>query len=197
MAEQAPELFTTDDPEMEHAMDGASQAAHTEQSDTPHEAGPSFIFGPGGWVGVSMLVFLLILLWQGVHKLIVNMLDGKISAIRDQLEEAKALRVEAEALRDEYAAKLVDAEKHAQAMMGNAQRDADSILEKAEADGKAMVERRKRMAEDKISAAEREAVEDVKAVAVGAAANAARKLIAEKHGADADRKLADDVIASI
>lgn len=197
MADQAPELVTTEDTQMEHAIDGAGQGAHTEQHDGGHAEGPSYIFGPGGWVGVSMLVFLLILLWQGVHKLIAGMLDGRISAIRDQLDEAKALRAEAEALRDEYAAKIAGAEKDAEAMMANAQRDADAILEKAESESKLMVERRKRMAEDKIAAAERGAIDEVKAAAVSAAAAAARKLIAEKHGADADRKLADEVISSI
>lgn len=149
------------------------------------------------WVSIAMLILVGIFVWKKVPGLITGGLDAKIKAIKDQLDEAKSLRAEAEALRDEYAAKLKDAEKHAEAMLENAERDADSILKKAEEDGKLMVERRKRMAEDKIAAAEREAVDEVKAVAVGAAANAARKLIAENHGADADKKLADDVISSI
>lgn len=149
------------------------------------------------WVSLSMLILVGIFIWKKVPGLITGGLDARIQAIRDQLDEAKALRAEAEALRDEYAAKMADAEKHADAMMANAQRDADVILEKAEADSKLMVERRKRMAEDKISAAEREAIEQVKAAAVTAATTAARKLIAEYHGADADKKLADEVIASI
>ncbi len=108
-----------------------------------------------------------------------------------------SLRAEAEALRDEYRRKVAGAEKDAEAMLANAQREADAIVAKAEDDSKAMVERRKRMAEDKIAAAEREAVEDVRARAASAAAAAAGKLIAEKHDADADRKLADELIAGI
>eukprot|EP00913_Durusdinium_trenchii_P015320 g14381.t1 len=129
--------------------------------------------------------------------LVTGGLDSKIQAIKDQLDEAKNLRAEAEALRNEYAARIANAEKDAAAMIEGAQREADTILVKAEADSKAMVERRKRMAEDKIAAAEREAVDEVKAVAVSAAASAAGKLIADKHGAEADKKLADEVIASI
>ena len=197
MAEQAPELFTTDDPAMEHAMDGTTEGAHTEQAEGGHGEAPSFIFGAGGWVGLAMLVFLLILLWKGVHKLIVGGLDTKIAAIKRQLDEAKALRAEAETLRDEYAAKIAGAEKDAQAMLDGAQREADALLEKAEADSAAMVERRKKMAEDKIAAAEREAVDDVRRKAAVAAAAASRKLIAERHDEDADRKLADQLISSI
>ena len=77
------------------------------------------------------------------------------------------------------------------------QPEADAIVEKAEADSKAMVERRKKMAEDKISAAERDAVDEVRESAAIAAAAASRRLIAERHDAEADRKLADQVISSI
>jgi F-type H+-transporting ATPase subunit b len=60
-----------------------------------------------------------------------------------------------------------------------------------------MVARRQRMAEDKIAAAERAAIADVKARAVTAAAAASRKLIVKAHDKQADEKLADEVIASL
>ena len=149
-------------------------------------------------VSISMLVLLLIAFFGGkVHKTIGGGLDGKIAAIKEQLDEAKQLRAEAEALRQEYTDKIAGAEKDAEAMLANAQHEADALLEKAEADSKAMVERRKRMAEDKIAAAEREAIEDVRNRAVNAATDASRKLIAAKHDADADKALADKVIAGI
>jgi len=81
--------------------------------------------------------------------------------------------------------------------MEGAQREADAILQKAEADSTAMVERRQRMAEDKIAAAEREALEDVRASAADAAAIASRKLIAERHDKEADQKLADEIISAL
>ena len=82
-------------------------------------------------------------------------------------------------------------------MMDNARREADAIVEKAEADSKALIERRKRMAQDTIAAAEREAVADVRTRTAMAAAAASRKLIADKHDAAADSKLADEVIAAL
>jgi F-type H+-transporting ATPase subunit b len=82
-------------------------------------------------------------------------------------------------------------------MLANARTEADDILAKAEADAKAMVTRRERMATDKIAAAEREAIASVRNRAVTAATAASRKLIAEKHGVDADRALAEQVIAGL
>ena len=149
------------------------------------------------WVSVAMLVLIVVFIWKKVPGLITGGLDKKIAEIKQQLDEAKTLRAEAEKLRDEYAAKIASAEKDAEAMMEGAQREADAILSKAETDADAMVARRKRMAEDKIAAAERDAVADVRSSAVEAAAAASRKLIAEKHGSEADKALADEVISSL
>lgn len=157
----------------------------------------AFGLGPHGWTALAMLVVFGIMLWAGVPKIIAKILDERIEGIRKQLDEAKKLRAEAEALRDEYAGKVAGAEKEAAALVENARSEADEILKRAEADSKALVERRKRMAEEKIAAAERDAIEDVRNQAAAAAAAASRKLIAEKHDADADRKLADQVISGL
>lgn len=149
------------------------------------------------WVSLAMLILLGVFVWKKVPGLLLGGLDGKIDEIKKQLDEAKDLRAEAEKLRDEYAAKIAGAEKDAQGMMEGAQREADAILAKAEADSEAMVARRKRMAEDKIAAAERDAVAGVRATAVDAASAASRALIADKHNADADKTLADEVISSL
>ena len=190
MANAAPEVFATEAAQVlvEDSHGGAGTHAEPEL----------WGLAPFQIVSLSMLVLLLIALFGAkAHKTIAGGLDGKIAAIKDQLDEAKQLRAEAEALRQEYAAKIAGAEKDAEAMLVNARHEADALLEKAEADSKAMIERRKRMAEDKIAAAEREAVDDVRNRAVNAATDASRKLIAEKHDAAADKALADTVIAGI
>lgn len=184
-----PELIATD----------AAQAVTEVDIGAPKHVEPkAFDLIPAySLVSIAMLLLLAIFAWKKVPGLVTGGLDKKIAEIKQQLDEAKALRAEAEQLRDEYAAKIANAQKDAEAMVEGAQREADAILTKAEADSKAMVERRKRMAEDKIAAAEREAVEDVRNRAVNAATTASRKLIADKHDAEADKALADQVIAGI
>lgn len=149
------------------------------------------------WVSLAMAVLIAVFIWKKVPGLITGGLDSKIAAIRAALDEAKALRAEAEALRAEYAAKIAGAEKDAEAMLAGAREEASAILAKAEADSEVMVARRQRMAEDKIAAAERAAVAEVKAKAVTAATAASKVLIAKAHDSAADRKLADEVIASL
>ena len=149
------------------------------------------------WVALAMSVLIAVFVWKKVPGLITGGLDAKIAEIRKSLDEAKSLRAEAEALRNEYAAKIAASEKDAEAMLASAQGEADAIRARAEADSVTMVARRQRMAEDKIAAAERAAIAEVKASAVSAAAAASRKLIAERHDGAADRSLADEVIASL
>jgi F-type H+-transporting ATPase subunit b len=164
---------------------------------TPHAA-PS-LFGLEGYavVSVAMLVFIAILIWKKVPGVIAGALDKQIADIRRQLDEAKSLRAEAEALRASYAAKMADAEGQSAAMLSHAQAEADALVAKAHTDAAELVERRGRMAEDKIAAAERAALAEVRAKAADAAARAAAELIATRHGAAADRALVDRTIAGL
>lgn len=172
---------------------GVEQPHGEAHGEEPTVAG----LGAGWFVALAMFVFLLILVWKKVPGLIVGGLDKQIVAIRKQLDEAKALRAEAEALRAEYDAKLKAAEAEAASMRTHAEAEAKQILADAEAAAQDLTQRRARMAEDKIAAAERSAIADVRAKAASAAAAAAAALIAAKHDAGADRSLIDQTIAGI
>lgn len=153
---------------------------------------------PFQWVSISMAVLLLIAFFYAkVHKTIAGGLDSKIAEIRRNLDEAKSLRADAEALRAEYAAKIAGAEQDAAKMLDNAQGEAEAIVARAKTDSAAMIARRQQMAQDKIGAAERQAVADLRAQAARASAAAAATLIADRHDAAADAVLADQAIAAI
>ena len=172
---------------------------HTEvQPGVEHVTDPSALgFDATMFVGLSMLIVVLIMLWKKVPAAIGKSLDSKIAAIRAQLDEAAALRAEAEALKGEYEAKAKAAGAEAAAMIERARGEAEAIRAKAEADAKTLVERRTRMAEDKIAAEERAAVQQLRATAADAASKAAARIIAERHDANADKALIDQAIAGI
>ena len=92
-------------------------------------------------VSISMLVLLLFAFFGAkVHKKLAGGIDGKIAAIKEQLEEAKQLRRSRDAARDMRGRS--PGRKGREAMLANARHEADAILEKAEADNKDVVERR-------------------------------------------------------
>jgi len=181
-----------------HADTAEGLHASTEAHGAAHPATVSdFILSPTFLVALAMATFIAILLWKKVPALIGGALDRKIAAIREQLDEAKQLRAEAEALRAEYEAKVKAAEGEAATMRAHAEAEAEQILADAKTAAKDLTRRRAKMAEDKIAAAERAAVADIRAKAASAAAAAAATLIAEGHGPAQDKVLVDETIAGL
>ncbi|HVR91230.1 MAG TPA: F0F1 ATP synthase subunit B [Novosphingobium sp.] len=165
----------------------------------PHEAAEASAWGfdPGGWVALAMVAVIALMLRLKVPALIAGMLDKQIGTIRGQLDAASALRKEAEALKAEYEAKIHASVGEAEALKAAASREADEIVKQAKASATALIARRQKMAEDKIAAAERAAIADLRAGAAKAAAAAASSIIAKDHTAKVDKALVDEAIAGI
>lgn len=187
--------------ELQGAPHTGGEALTTEAGGVGHDNHPdpavAGVLNATVFVSLAMAVFIAILIWKKVPSLITRGLDKQIAAIRTRLEEAKAIRAEAEALRDEYARKLASVDSEVAGMMSQAEQEAQAILAKAGQDAEALVARRTRMAEDKIAAAERAAVDEVRARAAQAAAAAAEELIRERLGEAQDRKLVDQAIQGL
>ena len=156
----------------------------------------SLLADPRLWVGVAFTIFFLIFgrkLWTAV----TAMLDKRAIAIRSELDEASRLRREAEALLVEAKGRREAALRDAEAMLVSARQEAARVGEAARADAAAAASRRERMALDRISAAEKAAVTDVRLAAADIASRAAAQVIAQGFGADADSHLIDQAIQGL
>lgn len=188
------------EPHLDNAM--AAEAAPHTGTEAPggseHHADPQALgLDATAWVSLAMVIFLAVLLWKKVPAAIGGALDKRIAGIRAQLDEASKLRAEAEALKAEYEAKMTAAAKEADDMRARAEEEAGHIMDQAKEDATALIARRQKMAEDKIAAAERAAISQVRAKAAQAAAAAAATLIVEHHDASADKALVDSTIKGI
>lgn len=174
-----------------------AESAHTEVA-AEHHATPSALgLDPTGWVALSMIAVFAIMLWKKVPAMIGAALDKQIAGIKEQLDAASSLRAEAEALKAEYDAKARAAASDAEAVKAAAAKEAEDIIAQARADATALVARRTRMAEEKITAAERAAVAEVRARAASVAIAAAEQLISARHDAVADKPLIDSTISQL
>jgi len=172
----------------------ASTQAHggaAEQS--PYDpAGAEF------WVYAGLTIFILLAIFVGkLPKRITDALDTRIAETRRHLDEAKAVRADAERLLADARATHAASANDAATIIAHAEVEARGLIAKAEADAANLTTRRARMAEDKIAAAERAAIADVRARAADAAARAAAHVIAARHDAAADAALVDRAITSI
>lgn len=200
MAEAAVEQGEAQAPHLNQAihsegMEPVGTVAH--EGVIPHTDPKAVGMDATAWVSLAMLVFIIILLVKKVPSLIGAVLDGRIAQIKEQLAEAAKLRAEADVLKGEYEAKLAAAAGEAEAMRASAAHEAETLLEDAKVQAAELVARRQKMAEDKIGAAERAALADIRTKAVKAATSAAASLIAQSHDAKADKALVDDAIKGL
>lgn len=151
---------------------------------------------PEFYVLVAFVVFFVLFgrrLWEAV----VQQLDGRADAIRTQLAEAESLRAEAEQmLRDAQVARQAALDE-AQDIISRGRAEAARIADAARADAEAQAARRERMALDRISAAEKAAVTEVRQTAADIAASAARAVISDTLSAEDDAALVDHAIAGL
>jgi len=144
------------------------------------------------WVAASFFIFIGILVYVGVHKKIAEALDHRRDRIKAELDEARRLREEAQALLAHYRQKQKEAEGEAAAILTSAKADAERMTTEAEAKMSEFVARRTKMAEAKIAQAESQALADVRAAAADAAVTAAERILKDT----AKGNLADDLLAS-
>jgi F-type H+-transporting ATPase subunit b len=143
------------------------------------------------WVAVGFLIFLGILVYVGVPKMVLGALDDRARRVQHELDEARRLKEEAQRLLAEYQGKQKQAETEAASIIEGAKAEAERIASEAHTKMEDFVARRTKMAETKIAQAEAQAVADVRAAAAEAAVAAAEKILTDT----VKGKVADDLIS--
>ena len=141
------------------------------------------------WAFVALVLFLGVVVYFKVPGMISKALDARATKIRHDLDEARRLREEAQALLAEFQQKRKEAEKEAAEIVTAAKREAEMLLGEAHKKTEDYVTRRTTIAEQKIAQAEREAVNEVRSSAVEIAVEAARKLLADSPEIKAGEEL--------
>ncbi|MBB6507588.1 F-type H+-transporting ATPase subunit b [Rhizobium soli] len=146
---------------------------------------------------VGLVIFLGILIYIKVPGMMAKSLDERAANIRSELDEAKKLRVEAQALLAEYQKKRKQAEADAASIVASAEREAAALTEEARQKTEEFVARRNAVSEQKIKQAEADAVSAVRAAAVDLAIAAAESVIARKADAATQEALFRDAVGTV
>jgi F-type H+-transporting ATPase subunit b len=144
------------------------------------------------WVGVAFFGFVGVVLYYRAPAMIAKALDERAARIRNELDEARRLREEAQALLAEYQRKRRDAEGEAEEIITLAREEAERYAEETRATLQEAVERRLQATEAKIELAESQAVDEVRTAAANAAVRAAETVISKTL----DAKMRADLVAS-
>ncbi|GIT91016.1 ATP synthase subunit b [Jannaschia pagri] len=148
-------------------------------------------------VTVAFLLFIGILLYLKVPGMLSKMLDDRAEGIRNDLDEARALREEAQTLLASYERKTREARDQAAEIVAAAKAEAEAANVQARADLEDSVARRLAAATDQIDSARAAAVRDVRDQAIAVASAVAAEVVAKQMSATDANKLIDDAIGTV
>jgi F-type H+-transporting ATPase subunit b len=149
------------------------------------------------WALIGLVLFLGLMVYIKVPGVMAKSLDKRADNIRAELNEAKRLREEAQALLAEYQKKRKEAEAEAAALLAAAEREAALLTEEARQKTEEFVARRNALSEQKIKQAEADAITAVKSAAIDIAVEAAGKVIASKTDKTTQTALFKDAVAKV
>jgi len=175
-------------------------AVFTVVAGTPALAASEPFFSLNNTHTVELTAFLLfvgVLIYLKVPAMLTKMLDARAAGIESDLNEARALREDAQSILASYERKQKEVVEHAEKIVEHAKAEASAAAEQAKEDLKQSITRRLQAAEDQISSAEASAVKAVRDSAVTVAIEAARDVIAGSMSAKDAGGLIDAAIADV
>ena len=155
------------------------------------------MFDESFFVALSFATVIGAFLYFGLPKKLTQSLDEKSAEIAKELDEARALRMEAEKVLADYETQRKQAEKQAEDIIAQAKQTAERTAAEARDAMQAAMERRAKQAEDKIARAEEQLQKEVRTALATMAVEAAAHLVATGMSKAAAQKLVDDNIADI
>jgi len=148
-------------------------------------------------VMLGFLLFIAILVYFKVPGTVAGMLDKRAEGIKSELDEARALREEAQSLLASYERKQKEVQDQADRIVAHAKEEARLSAEQSQRDLEASIKRRLQAAEEQIASAQASAIRDVRDRAAEVAVAAARDLIAKQMTSKKGNALIDDAIAQV
>ncbi len=138
------------------------------------------------WTAAAFFVFIGLMVYLKVPKMVTKSLDSKIDKIQNDLDEAKKLREEAQALLAKYERKRKSAQSEAEDIIAAAEEEAIRIAEEAKISLEEMIARRTKSVEEKIAQAESQAIAEVRSRSAEIAVEAARSLLVDQMAEQGD-----------
>ena len=131
------------------------------------------------WVGISFILFFVLLIYKGVPKLILNQIDQKINELKNKINEAENLKNESENLLSKAQGKLQNSKTENNEILTKAQKISDDEIAIALEKMKASLDNKEKSAQNKIEQSKNDAIYQVKKVATQVALETVEKILIE------------------
>ncbi len=146
---------------------------------------------------LAFWLFLGVLFHFKVPTLLGGLLDKRAEGISAELDEARALREEAQTLLASYERKQKEVQEQADRIIAAAREDAILAAEQAREELQNSITRRLAAAEEQIASAQASAVKEVRDQAITIAVTVASQIMAGQMTADKGNQMIEDAIGEV
>ena len=155
------------------------------------------MFDESFFVAAAFFTVIAAFIYLKLPSKLMQSLDEKSAEIAKELDDAKALRAEAEKVLADYEKQRKQAEAQAEQMIADAKASAERTAAEAREAMQAAMERRSKQAEEKIARAQENLEKEVRAAITALAVEAAAHLVASGMTDETAQKLVDANIAEL
>ena len=116
-----------------------------------------FFYQPASWVFFAFIIFISIAIYLKVPNMVTKLLDEQISKIKNDLDDARKLKEDANSLLAEYVRKIESANKEAANIINQAKNNAKSYEENSNKKVEEFILRSEKQSIEKIQQAQKSA----------------------------------------
>jgi len=146
---------------------------------------------------LAFLLFIGVLIYLKVPGMLGGALDKRAAGIQAELDEARALREEAQTILASYERKQKEMQDQADRIVAAAREDANLAAEQAREELQKSIVRRLAAAQEQIASAQTSAIKEVRDQAITIAVAAAGQIMAKQMTAAKGNKMIDEAIAEV
>lgn len=151
---------------------------------------------PDIWYTVSFVIFICVAYHFG-RRSVLQKLDSRIESIKQEIESAESLRVEAQELLAQYQRKQRDAMQESEKIIENAKEHATEIRRKAEEDLEHTLNKKEEQLQERIRRMEENAMQEIQSYAADLAVSATTQIISQKMDKKSGTALIDQTIDNL
>ena len=129
------------------------------------------------WVGVSFILFFVVLIYLKVPQKINELLNKLITDIKNEIDESEKLRLEAKTLLNDSQSKLESAQEERKKIIEQIKKESESFIIKMNDKFHKASEIKKELAKNKISQMKEAALKEIKESSIRLAMESVKKII--------------------
>jgi F-type H+-transporting ATPase subunit b len=148
------------------------------------------------WVFIAVVIF-AVLFGRKIVTPVLAALDQRAATVRQSLDEAARLKVEAEAMLADAKQKRAEAIAEAKDILERAKAEAARTAAELAAEAEQRAKARERMMQERIDAAQASAISEVRTAAIDVAIAATAEVLRKGLSGEQDARLVDHAIAEV